>query len=86
MSFLKDQNGNPIMNHPGKEPVNVAASGQLPVGMRKGVDGQLVKTASRGRGGSEVGPFALSAPSVGETAHSVKAGDASGSSGIVHLK
>lgn len=39
MSFLKDANGNPVMTHSHKQSVNVAGSGQLPVGMRKGVDG-----------------------------------------------
>ena len=66
----------------------MAASGQLPVGMRKGVDGQLIKTASRGRGGTEVIPFNMTASNAAESTHSVKGGDASavGNSGMVHLK
>lgn len=55
-------------------------------GMRKGVDGQLVKTASRGRGAGDGGHFALAGSGVGETAHSVKAGGDQSGSGMMHLK
>ena len=83
MSFLKDGNGNQAGVLASKQPLGQLIGTQnQPLGVRKAPDGQLVKTASRGRGDAGEALAFTRADEAAYSESNQRQGDATNSSGI----